>query len=76
MLSGTWSIEPGSLRLEWQESGVNLAEREPKRGYGLQLLEVSLPFSLGATTQLDFEPDGVCCSIQLPEHEWRRADDP
>jgi PAS domain S-box-containing protein len=70
-LSVRWKIEQGSLALEWREQGVPIANGERRQGYGRQLIEVALPFALGATTRFDLEPDGLSCLIELPEHEWR-----
>jgi hypothetical protein len=54
---------------EWLETGVaNIApDKIARRGYGRELIEVALPYALGAQTRLDFqEPDIVRCTIALP----------
>ena len=61
-----------TLELEWRESGVAQPPSAAGRGYGRELIEVALPFALGATPQFEFLPDGIYCSIQLPDHEWQR----
>jgi two-component sensor histidine kinase len=70
-LKVSWSIKPGALEVEWHESGLANAPSNNARGYGRELIEVALPFALGATTRLDFLHDGVYCSIQLPDYEWQ-----
>jgi hypothetical protein len=35
-------------------------------GFGRRLIEKGLRYDLGAETQLEFQPDGVFCSVQLP----------
>ena len=37
-----------------------------RKGFGRRLIEKGLPYDLGAQTELQFQPDGVFCSIQLP----------
>lgn len=71
-LQVTWSIKPGVLELEWRETGLAQPASDNNRGYGRELIEVALPFALGASTQYRFLLDGVYCSIQLPDYEWRR----
>ena len=55
------------LALEWKESGVAMPEkRTQRRGFGTELLENMLPYQLGAETTQRFEPDGLCCRIEVP----------
>lgn len=55
------------LRLDWVEHGPEpLPELEPGRGYGRELIERALPFSLRARTRMEFRPGGLCCRIDLP----------
>jgi PAS domain S-box-containing protein len=55
------------LRLQWKESGVSMPDGPPARkGFGRRLIERGLPFDLGAQTRLEFQGDGVFCSIDLP----------
>jgi PAS domain S-box-containing protein len=66
----TWSAEDGPLALEWRESGFQVPQAGSRRGYGRELIEVALPFALGARTRFDLRDNGVHCLIELPEHEW------
>jgi PAS domain S-box-containing protein len=68
-----WSVKPDVLEMEWHESGVEKPPSTAARGYGRELIEVALPFALGATTRLEFLADGIYCSIKLPDHEWQRG---
>ena len=71
-LAVRWWIEVetkrSSLTLEWRESGVAMPEQEKpvRRGFGLDLIERSLPYQLGATTKMTFSPEGVACNLVLP----------
>jgi PAS domain S-box-containing protein len=66
-----WTIE-GDIpmlraKLEWQENEVAMPEGGRKRkGYGTELIERALPYQLGATTKMEFGPNGVRCEIVLP----------
>jgi PAS domain S-box-containing protein len=72
-LNVSWTTKSGLLELEWRESGLPRPPSAVGRGYGRELIEVALPFALGASTRLEFVSDGIVCSIQLPEHEWQQA---
>ncbi|CAB3729795.1 CheR family methyltransferase [Paraburkholderia rhynchosiae] len=66
-----WRVEPGtsgaaSLIFDWLESGMRLAPDSSKTGFGRQLIEKALKFTLGAKTALTFNQDGVSCHIEIP----------
>ncbi|HEU4625488.1 MAG TPA: PAS domain-containing protein [Steroidobacteraceae bacterium] len=59
--------QPGLLDLEWIERGVPMpAEPPARKGFGRELLEEALTFTLGSRTQFAFAADGVRFHIQLP----------
>jgi len=66
----TWTVEEGDgpvLILHWEESGVLIPSGvERRRGFGTELLERALNFELGAKTTLDFAPDGLRCTLEMP----------
>jgi PAS domain S-box-containing protein len=74
-LSITWYVRnDGWLVIRWHETGVVVAEAATaRRGYGRELLEVALPHALGARTRFELKPDGLLCSIELPEYERDRS---
>jgi PAS domain S-box-containing protein len=70
-LSVTWELiraEGGRhLALNWIETGVAVApETVTRSGYGRELIEQALAYSLGGRTQYALEPGGVRCRIELP----------
>jgi two-component system CheB/CheR fusion protein len=70
-LDVAWTVEPDAqgktlLRLTWRESGVAMPADTSRHGYGRRLIERSLAFTLRATTELSFGPDGVLCRIEVP----------
>jgi PAS domain S-box-containing protein len=73
----TWgaTVLPGqgrTLHLKWQETGVAMPDPAipMRRGFGRELIEEALCFTLGARTELRFGPDGVACAIELPIDSW------
>jgi two-component system CheB/CheR fusion protein len=69
-LSVRWTVDQNGdaswLVLVWKESGRRVPPVSSRRGYGRQLIEQALAFTLWARTELRFEPDGVHCRIELP----------
>jgi two-component sensor histidine kinase len=69
-LAVIWEITDGQLprlRITWIESGTPIASLAPRRrGFGLELIECTLPYELGAQTRLMFSPGGVVCEIDVP----------
>jgi len=71
-LSVDWRIEPRPgkgefLVFDWTESGVTMPDATPFRmGYGRNLIERSLRFTLRARIDLVFGADGVSCRIEMP----------
>jgi two-component system CheB/CheR fusion protein len=56
----------GFLRLEWRESGVPLLLITRRtHGFGVELLENTLPYELGARTSVDLAPGGLACVIEF-----------
>lgn len=52
------------FRLSWRESGGPAVKPPPKEGFGSWLIQHGLP---GADVALAYPPDGVVCTITLPE---------
>nr|WP_321984617.1 CheR family methyltransferase [uncultured Lichenicoccus sp.] len=66
----TWSVQADAsdrvLVLDWRETGVVLPPGEVPRGYGRELIERALSFTLRARTRLSFGAEGVVCHIEMP----------
>jgi two-component sensor histidine kinase len=55
------------LRLEWIERGVELAgDGPPRRGFGLEVIERTLPYELGAQATLNLSAQGAEALILMP----------
>jgi two-component sensor histidine kinase len=62
----------GSLRLEWREAGGPMLLTAPRtHGFGVELLENTLPHELGARTSVKFAPGGLACVIEFRSRKGR-----
>jgi two-component system, chemotaxis family, CheB/CheR fusion protein len=61
------SPEGDVLVFDWRESGGGrLVPVRDRRGFGVEMLEETLPFELNARTELDFGSTGFRCRIRIP----------
>lgn len=74
-----WSIDlpvSPTLTIVWTETGGPRVPRRDKTGFGTLLLEKALSRDLGGVVNLDFNPQGLVCSISAPmsprtgERQW------
>ena len=74
-VSVRWDIEGEGgdrrLRLVWQERGGPPVVQPERRGFGSRLIERGLAADLGGTAKIDFDPEGVVCTVEarLPQEE-------
>lgn len=65
-----WTIEPkpdgNRLILCWSEENGPPVTPPAKKGFGSRVIERGLGFELGGNTHLDYRPDGVVCTIDIP----------
>ncbi len=54
------------LAFDWRESGLEAAPAMTREGFGHELLLRSLPYDLGATTEIAFEDRGLHFTMTLP----------
>ena len=56
-----------ALVLVWEESGVEMDGAEPERqGFGLELLQRTLPYDLRADTRVEFNRGGLRFTMNMP----------
>jgi len=65
-LDWTWNAEARKLRILWREDGGPPVTPPTHRGFGSLLLERTLARDLGGKVELNFEPRGVVCVIEMP----------
>jgi two-component system CheB/CheR fusion protein len=78
-LALNWDVRPaaaggGALVIDWIESGLRTPPDASKTGFGRQLIEKALKFTLHANTELVFKTDGVTCHIEIPLPSVRSHD--
>ena len=71
LLEVRWNVEkkePWWLHIHWLEHHPPDSNwrSSNRRGYGRELLEIALPYQLGASTELAITASGVSCAISLP----------
>jgi light-regulated signal transduction histidine kinase (bacteriophytochrome)/CheY-like chemotaxis protein len=56
----------GSVQIDWQERNGPPVKVPERRGFGSTIIERSIPFELGGTTEVDYRPTGVVARFGLP----------
>ena len=70
-----WNREPGpqgaQLLVNWRELGGPAVKAPSHRGFGTRVIERGLAHELGGKGHLDYQPEGLVCTmnIPLPEHQ-------
>ena len=54
------------VRIRWREFGVRIEHVPAARGFGSEILEKSIPVTLGGTLERTFHPGGAECVIEFP----------
>lgn len=61
-----WSIEGDRLVLRWREKGGPPVTPPSSKGFGSRVIERGLAHELNGSVDLDYRPDGVVCTIDIP----------
>ncbi|MGB6175424.1 MAG: HWE histidine kinase domain-containing protein, partial [Methylocella sp.] len=62
----TWKVDgpkPGTLHLQWKESGGPTVKPPSRKGFGSRLIERNLVYDLNGTAKIDYQPEGIVCTI-------------
>jgi len=66
----SWTIESAPdgnrLILIWREENGPPVRPPSRKGFGSRVIERGLALELGGTSHLDYRPDGVVCTIDIP----------
>ena len=63
----TWAVkDKGDIMVTWQESGGPPVYAPSRRGFGTALIERSIPFDLGGTSDVQFDPGGLKATMTIP----------
>jgi two-component system CheB/CheR fusion protein len=58
--------EDRHLQVNWKETGGRNVKPAGHRGFGMDLIENGLPYTLGGRASVTFQTDGLRCVIDLP----------
>jgi PAS domain S-box-containing protein len=56
----------GWLAIDWQEVGGPPLQAPGQAGYGTTIVNELVPYELNGTVALDFAPEGLRCSVEIP----------
>ncbi|HUE63550.1 MAG TPA: PAS domain S-box protein [Rhizomicrobium sp.] len=65
----TWERTNDGVLLEWREQGGPAISSPRRKGFGHLLLEQALQHELGSNVSMDFRPEGLKCTILIPNQE-------
>ncbi|MBN9049577.1 MAG: PAS domain S-box protein [Rhizobiales bacterium] len=60
------AARPAHVRIEWVEQGGPPVTVPSRRGFGSSLIEGSIASELGGNAKLDYAPEGLRCTIEIP----------
>lgn len=58
----------GDLVLEWRESGGPVVKPPTRKGFGATIINRSVPYDLGGTASIEYDPKGVHATFSIPAH--------
>lgn len=71
-----WKVEPdqqgGRLILHWQEKDGPPVTSTSRKGFGSRVIEQGLAQALDGTVNLDYRPDGLLCTMNVPAPDGSR----
>jgi PAS domain S-box-containing protein len=65
-ISVRWALREGVLALQWREQNGPKVKTRRKRGFGSMVIERNLARALDAKVNMDFDPAGLLCHIDIP----------
>ncbi len=65
-VSVTWALAGPEVRVVWQETGGPPVSRPQHEGVGTELLMLGIENQAGGRVHMDWRPEGLACSIDLP----------
>lgn len=62
----TWAVDgprPGTLHLQWSESGGPAVKPPSRKGFGSRLIERNLAYDLNGQAKIEYRAEGVLCTV-------------
>lgn len=70
-----WSLtSDGDVEIRWSETGGPTVRPPSRAGFGTALLDRSVPYDLGGTSDVAYDPEGVTARFRLPRRHIRRVE--
>ena len=73
-VSVRWTTGEGRFRLRWEEKGGPPVSVPDHRGFGSRMIERGLAAELQGEVRIDWQPEGVVCTIDAPLEAIRDQD--
>lgn len=70
----SWRVVNDGVELEWKESGGPATTAPTSTGFGMKVIEASVMSQSRGEISFDWQPDGLCCRLRIPEAHEKRAD--
>ncbi len=61
-----WSVENGSLTIDWREADGPAVEPPTRSGFGSKIINASVATQRGGSAHFDWRPEGLECAITIP----------
>jgi two-component sensor histidine kinase len=61
-----WTVSNDRLNFSWRETGGPPVQHPDRRGFGSRMIERGLASELGGSAKLDFQEQGLRCTIDAP----------
>jgi two-component sensor histidine kinase len=66
LVTVSWTLAEGNLLFRWQETCGPPAKSSDRRGFGSKILEKIVPSALQGDGALEFAPEGLCWTLNVP----------
>lgn len=70
----TWTLQPGSLILQWRETGGPAVSTPESFGFGVKVVTASVEGQLSGKAKFDWLPEGLHCTLTVPRVEKNEGD--
>ena len=66
LVSVSWALVEGNLLFSWRETGGPPPRSSDRQGFGSKILEKIVPSALQGNGALEFAPEGLCWTLNVP----------
>jgi len=66
LVTVSWTVAEGNLLFRWRETGGPPLRSSDRQGFGSRILEKIVPSALQGNGVLEFAPEGLCWTLNVP----------